>query len=144
MAEGDFPPVKLVGDEQREQAKRYIDQAPEGYMVRVGEPTRTLEQNAKMWPMLTDLSKQVIWHGFKLSTDDWKDFGTAVLKKQKIVPNLDGDGFIAVGGSTKDMSKSKFSDLIEVLYMIGAREDVVWSEKAQKVIDEYGQEWEAK
>lgn len=35
--------------------------------------TRSVRQNALMWKLLSDISKQVIWHGFKLDADDWKE-----------------------------------------------------------------------
>jgi len=122
--------VTLVDQCRRDRAKGYIDAAPDGYIVTIQEPTRTLDQNAKLWPMLQDLSKQVEWHGVKLTTDEWKDFATATLKGQKSIPNMDGTGFIMVGGRTSTMGKKMFSDLIEILYMIGSRFDVEWTEDA--------------
>jgi len=83
--------------------------------------------------MLTDISKQVVYHGKKRKPDAWKIIATATLNSQEIVPNLDNDGFIAIGESTSGLGKKKFSDLIEIIYMIGARFDVVWSEHAKDV-----------
>jgi len=112
-------------------------------VVKFTEQTRTTEQNAKMWPMLHDLEKQADIQGIKLNKAEWKDFATATLEAQKIVPNLDGTGFIAVGGRTSDMNKKKFCDLIEIIYMIGARCNVHWSERAQDMFDEYREKHEA-
>ncbi len=136
-------PIKLIGPMQRNHAIRMIQQADDGCVVRIDEETRSIEQNRKMWPMLTDLAKQIIWHGVRLTNAEWKDFATATLKSQKMIPNLDGDGFIAVGGKTSTMSKKLFADLIEIIYMIGARNEVVWSEKSITVFDEYGVEHQA-
>ena len=128
----------LISPQVRQRACDAVLAADDGQVVTIQEETRNLEQNSKMWPMLSDLSKQIIWHGVKLYPDEWKDFATATLKKQKFVPDLDGMGFIAVGGKTSTMSKKKFSDLIEIIYMIGARNDVQWSERSAMVIGEYG------
>ena len=64
--------------------------------VIVRRPTRTLLQNRKLWPMLSDLSKQVNWYGYTLTNTEWKIVLTASLKKQKIVPAIDG-GFVSLG-----------------------------------------------
>lgn len=128
----DFRPVKLIGPRQRNLAKVMVDAAPDGWIVRVKEPTRTEDQNAKLWPMLTDLSKQVPWpvNGVEqyLSPDDWKDLATAALaKEQRVAAGMDG-GFVFLGRKTSTMSKRTFSDLIEVIYAFGAGRNVQWSE----------------
>lgn len=92
---------------------------------------RSLEQNAKLWPMLDDVAKQVEWHGMWLQPNDWKDMFTASLSNQQVVPNLEGTGFVVVGGSTSLMSKKKFADLIEIIYCFGAERGIVWSEPIQ-------------
>jgi hypothetical protein len=128
--------INIIDEPRRARAIEAVRNAPLGKVVIIQDPTRTTDQNSKMWPMLNDLSKQVVWHGFVLSDDEWKDFATATLKKQKIVPNMDCSGFIAVGGKTSKLSKSKMSDLIEIIYMLGAQNDVAWSESAQEAIRE--------
>jgi hypothetical protein len=40
----------------------------------------------------------------------------AKLKKLHIVPNLDGDGFVARGASARELSKEDFSSLIEAIH----------------------------
>lgn len=100
-------------------------------VVSIQEMTRTLEQNARMWATLTDISEQVVWHGLKLTAEEWKHVFTATLKGQKTVPNLDGTGFIILGQSTKAMSKKEFSNLLELAYAFGAEQGVKWSETAK-------------
>jgi hypothetical protein len=51
--------VYLSGRYQRDYAKRLIDEAREGDVMSISAPTRSLEQNAKLWPMLEDLREQV-------------------------------------------------------------------------------------
>lgn len=100
-------------------------------VVCIQEMTRTLEQNARMWATLTDISKQVNWHGLMLTPEEWKHVFTATLKGQKTVPNLDGTGFIVLGQSTRRMSKKELSNLLELAYAFGAEKGVNWSEKAK-------------
>jgi hypothetical protein len=67
-----------------------------------------------------------MWHGRKLSPDDWKMVFTASLKKMDVVPNLDNTGFVALGLSTSKMSKRELSDLLELVYAFGAEHGVVF------------------
>lgn len=113
----------LVHDEARRNAAQCVQNAPQGYSVTIAEPTRSLEQNALMWPLLGCLSKQVDWHGAKLSDEDWKDMLTASLRKQRVSPGIDG-GFVVFGERTKTYSKAQFSELIELIYAFGTQHGV--------------------
>lgn len=97
--------------------------APSGQVVQIKEPTRSLDQNALLWALLSDVSKQVNWYGQKLTAEEWKDVFSASLKKQKVVPGLDG-GFVVCGQRTSKMSKSEFSELCELIMAFGAQHDV--------------------
>ena len=115
--------LKLTGPAARQAAHRRVDGAPEGWIVTIREETRNLDQNALMWPLLEDLSAQVDWYGKKLTAEEWKDVLSAALTKQKVVPGIDG-GFVVCGQRTSQMSKSKFSELIELIYSFGAERGV--------------------
>lgn len=121
-------PIILRGKPQRDFAKRAIDKAPTDYVVTIRQPTRSLEQNAKLWPMLKDISEQVEWYGEKLTKDEWKDVFTAALNQgQKAVMGIDG-GIVMIGLKTSQLPVADFADLIEIIYAFGARQGVVWSE----------------
>ncbi len=120
----------LAHDQARRNAAQAVQNAPEGFVVTVAEPTRNLEQNARLWAMLTEISQQVVWHGKRLTPEDWKHVFTASLRKLTVVPNLDGTGFVALGMSTSKMSKREFSDLIELAFAFGAEQGVEWDETA--------------
>ena len=105
-------------------------------LLTLGREKRTLDQNAKMWAMLTDVSTQVVWYGEKLSQESWKHIFTATLFKQKTVPGIDG-GFVVLGQSTSKMRKRPFAELIELMYAFGAEHGVQWSERNVTMIQEY-------
>lgn len=87
--------------------------------------TRSLEQNAKMWACLTDISKQVNWYGNTLSPDDWKHVLSASLRKQRAVPGIDG-GFVVVGLQTSQMTIAEMSEMIELAHAFGVDRGVLF------------------
>lgn len=118
----------LAHDLARQNAVRCVQEAPAGFAVTVAEPKRNLEQNARMWAMLADVSAQVEWYGKKLAAEDWKHVFSSSLRKLEVVPNLDGTGFVALGLATSRMSVREMRDLIELMFAFGAERGVVWSE----------------
>ena len=117
--------VTLWRREDRERAHRWIDGVPNGTRVEFKEAKRSTDQNAKMWACLTDISGQVQWHGLKLSPDDWKLIFLDALKREvRMVPNIDGNGFVSLGRSSSDLSKAEMSDLIELIHAFGASHSV--------------------
>ena len=113
--------------ESRATAKVMIDRAPDGCEVLIKPATRTLEQNAKLWAMLGEIAAQVVWHGRKLSSDEWKIVFSAALKKQDVIPGIDG-GFVAMGQSTSRMTKREMADLITLIEAFGIEHGVQFSE----------------
>jgi hypothetical protein len=105
-------------------------------VLTVGREGRNLDQNARLWATLNDVSNQVDWYGQKLSQDDWKHVFTAALEKQRVVPGIDG-GFVMCGISTSKMSKQKFCDLLEIINAFGSEKGVRWSDPAIAVFESY-------
>jgi NinB protein len=95
-------------------------------IVEVKESTRSTEQNARMWAMLSEVSNQVVWHGRKLTPEEWKHVFTASLKRQDVVPGIDG-GFVVLGLSTSKMSVREMGDLMELISAFGAQNGVKFS-----------------
>jgi len=87
---------------------------------------RSTQQNRIMWANLSDLANQVNWHGHKLTKDEWKDVLTAALKRQKVVPGIDG-GFVVLGYSTRNMEVAEMNELIELSYAFGSQQGVKFS-----------------
>ena len=120
--------LKLTGDISRRAACRYVNEAPEGWVITISEATRTLEANAKMWAMLSEIAAQTDWHGIKLSAEEFKDLLSAGLVKSKVVPNIEGNGFVVLGQRTSKMSKREMGDLIELITAFGVERGVVFSD----------------
>lgn len=108
--------------------------------VRIEEcqPTRTLDQNAKMWAVLTDISRQVQWpvdgRMQYLDPDDWKHVLSAGLKKhQRVAQGIDG-GFVILGQRTSRMTITEMSELIELCHAFGAEHGVRWSDVEREAV----------
>lgn len=97
---------------------------------------RTLEQNRKMWAMLNDISRQVVWHGQRLKTEEWKHIFSASIKGQRIVPGLDGE-LVVLGASTSNETVKFLGEMIELMYSFGAEQFVMWSDPAEKALMQY-------
>lgn len=121
----------IVSDKVRTKLHAWIDRAPAGMIVQFIENKRTLEQNSKLWPMLTDISTQLTWHGVKYPPEDWKDYLMHQLRGGRWMPAEEG-GMVPVGFRTSELSRAEFSDLIEVVYAFGARHGVEWSDPQQQ------------
>ena len=113
-------------------AQRWVAGAPRGTRVEFKAPRRSLPQNARMWAMLTDVAAQVQHHGIRLSADDWKLLFLDAMKREvRMVPNLDGNGFVSLGRSSSDLSVSEMGDLMELIAAYGAAHGVAMLDQAE-------------
>jgi len=119
---------KLSTPQARKNAQEAIIVAPDGYWVEIKPATRTLDQNSRLWAMLADVSRQVSWHGRKLSAEDWKVMFTASLKKMDVVPNIENTGFVALGLSTSKMGIKEMCDLQTLIEAFGLEHQVKFTQ----------------
>ena len=119
---------KFSHDTARRLAAAMCMSAPDGWVCRIEPPTRSLDQNSRLWPMLDEIAKEVEWYGRKLGAEDWKHIFTASLKKLDVVPNLEGSGFVALGLSTSRMTIRELSDLMELITCFGIEHGVVFND----------------
>lgn len=89
---------------------------------------RSSGQNKLMWSMLRDISNQVIWHGQQMSPEDWKWVFSAAIRRQKMVPGIDG-GMVLIGFPTSAMSTEELSDMIEMMGAFGSERGVDWKDQ---------------
>jgi len=123
--------ITLHSSADRARAVRAIAAAPPSTRVELKAAKRTLPQNDRMWAMLTEVAQQLPWHGVTLRPDDWKlIFLDALKREQRIVPNLEGNGFVNLGRSSSDLSKEEMSDLMELIAAWGAGKGVKFSDDA--------------
>lgn len=101
--------------------------------VTVGEPKRTLAENAKLHAMLSEIADQVEWAGKKRDVEVWKRLVVSAWCRARgepveILPALDGHGIDIVPVRTSKLSKKDCAELIEFVYALGAEHDVKFTE----------------
>jgi hypothetical protein len=119
--------IILRGPEQRERAKRLIDVAPEKAVVKVRPESRSLDQNARFWAMLSDVSMAKPG-GRVMTPERWKaaimqSFGHAVQFEN----DLDGRPF-PIGHSSSKLTKAQMGELMEFMAAHFTPLGVRWSD----------------
>jgi hypothetical protein len=123
--------IVVRNDRDRERAASWAMQAPPGCRIEFKETKRSLPQNSRFWALLSDLARQVTWapggQGIRLTPDDWRLIMLDALKREvRMVPNLDGNGFVNLGRSSSDLSKAEMGELMELIVAFGSKHGVVF------------------
>ncbi len=125
--------IKLTGPQQRSYAKGCIDRAPDGWLVVIREPTRSLDQNAKLHAMLDDIRRQKPM-GWDKDIDTWKSIMLRSLGHEiRFEQDISGNIF-PLGLKTSALSVKQMAELIEFAYSFGAENGIIWSEPAPERI----------
>lgn len=124
--------VILDNPRAREKARFIVDAAPWGHVVTVKAPTRSVEQNAKMWAMLSDLSIAKP-EGLMMTPDLWKAACMSACGHEvQFAHGLDGSPPFPAGFASSKLDKYQMMELIEFILAYGARHGVQWSNEVPK------------
>lgn len=120
----------VTSEGQRETLVRHINERDLPFWVTVYDKLRTVPQNDRLHPIIRPIAKKIAWHGQKLSEDDWRLlFMDQLNREMRVVPNLDGTGFVQLGRSSRKLNVSDFSDLMTLVEMFAAKHCVEPGEK---------------
>lgn len=120
--------VRLVGEKQRQLAKALIDKAPQDAVVTIREASRTLDQSAYMWSLLSDISRAKP-DGRRHTPEVWKSLMMhACGWEVQFEMGLNGQPF-PTGYKSSRLTKAEMSDLLEVILEYAARKNVPLSEE---------------
>ena len=120
--------VQIRNELDRRKVATWASNVPIDTTVEFRAPRRSLDQNALMWSLLGQTSKQVEWYGQYLTSEDWKDVLTASLRRTRVVPGIDAGSFVPLGMRTSQMTKPELAQLIELIYAFGADRGVKFRE----------------
>jgi hypothetical protein len=120
--------VILNGLDQRALACSLVHRAPAKSVVKISAPTRTTDQNAKMWAMLSDIARAAP-DGRRWPSETWKAaFMHALGHEIQWQPGLDGHTPFPAGFRTSRLTRAQMCDLITFIGEYGDRHNVKWSE----------------
>ena len=115
--------IVLGTRDQRDRAKRYIDQAPPGVLMKLSSSARTLAQNDKLWALLSSISRQKP-DGMRYTPEQWKCLFMHALKYEVLyMEGLNGEPFPA-GFKSSRLSKAQMSELIEFVHAWAAHKNI--------------------
>lgn len=118
----------ILSPRVRENALSEVRNAPDGYIVTVKEPKRSLEANAKMWAMLADVANARP-EGRQWTPETWKcAFLHSLGHQVRFSEGLDGSGPFPMGFSSSALNVKQMADLITVISEYGDRHGVEWKE----------------
>lgn len=106
-----------------------IRKAPDGTIVEFHKPQRTLEQNAKMWAMLTEIAASGKLRDQRWTPDQWKSiFMQSLGHPVEVLPSLDGKSWFPVSLSSSRLSKEQMSEMIECMLAWGTQNGVKFAD----------------
>ena len=109
---------------QRAYAHRLVDAAPVGSVVEVSAPKRSVEQNARLWALLSRISAAKP-QGRVMTTDQWKCvFMDALGIKARWVSGLDGVSVVNTGYRSSRLSIGQMSELMEMMAAYAAEQEI--------------------
>ena len=124
--------VILRGDTQRQFAKRLIEAAPVDAVVSIREASRNRDQNARMWAMLTDVSRAQP-EGRRWTADTWKAaFMHSLGHQVQFCEGLDHSGPFPLGFRSSHLTVRQMSDLITVIAEYGDRHGIEWTDPKER------------
>lgn len=109
-------------------AHAVLDRAAQvgGWTMELRKQKRTDAQNRRLWAMLNDIARarpQI--NGIQMSADDWKCVLMHSLDRElRMVPALDGQGFVPLGYRSSRLNKQQMSDLLELITAYASREGI--------------------
>lgn len=126
--------ITLRHNADRKLAIRWIEQSPVGMRIEYKAPRRTIAQNSLLWAKLTDLSVHLRWHGKHLTANDYKILLLDALQREttRVVPNVDGTGFVDLGRSSSDLSKEEMGQFLDLIDAFGAQHGVIFNDQAEQ------------
>lgn len=114
----------------RARAHALIDKAPDGFVMSLAEPRRTLSQSDKMWAMLTDISVSMPG-GRRMIPEDWKVVMMAACGWEvQFLEGLDGRPFPS-GFRSSQMTKIQMASLIDFMQAWGDENNVRWTDQQE-------------
>jgi hypothetical protein len=120
----------LIMPADRVLAAQWVQIAPPGTVIEFRRNKRSIPQNDRLHALISRVADQIAWHGRKLDVDDWKlVFLDALNREVRIVPALDGRGFVNLGRKTSKLTKDECTALMDLIEAFAAQHGVDLGER---------------
>lgn len=120
--------VILRGLEQRALACGMVKAAPVDAVVTIKPAARSVDQNAKLWAMLSDIARSKP-EGRVMTAEMWKAAMMNALGHEILwQPGIDNGPPFPAGFRSSRLSKEQMGDLITFISEYGDRHGVKWSD----------------
>ncbi len=81
------------------------------------------EQKNTLHAACGDLSAQIVWHGNRLTLDDWRHLICGTILGWRMMRGIDrgegAPGLVFLGGSSLDLNKEQATDALTLAFSIG-------------------------
>ncbi len=110
-----------------------VDNAPDGYVLEVRPPKRSLDSNRYYWAVLGDISEQMVV-GKAYEPSIWHEYLRALFLPERMIELPDGS-IKMLEPSTSELNQAMFSEYVEKVVKWALEHDVKFSENTRGLGD---------
>jgi hypothetical protein len=119
----------ILSQHNRNVAREMVDNAPDGHILEVRPPKRSLDSNRYYWAVLGDISEQVV-PGKSYEPSIWHEYLRALFLPERMVELPDGS-IKMLEPSTSELNQATFSEYTEKVVKWALEHDVRFSDNTR-------------
>jgi hypothetical protein len=119
----------ILSPHNRNLAREMVDNAPDGHILEVRPPKRSLDSNRYYWAVLGDISEQVV-PGKSYEPSIWHEYLRALFLPERMVELPDGS-IKMLEPSTSELNQATFSEYTEKVVKWALEHDVRFSDNTR-------------
>jgi len=123
----------ILSPHNRNLAREMVDNAPDGHILEVRPPKRSLDSNRYYWAVLGDISEQVV-PGKSYEPSIWHEYLRALFLPERMVELPDGS-IKMLEPSTSELNQATFSEYTEKVIKWALEHDVRFSDNTRGLGD---------
>jgi hypothetical protein len=123
----------ILSPHNRDVARQMVDSAPDGHILEVRPPKRSLDSNRYYWAVLGDISEQMVV-GKAYEPSIWHEYLRALFLPEQMIELPDGS-IKMLEPSTSELNQATFSEYVEKVVKWALEHDVKFSENTRGLGD---------
>jgi len=121
----------ILSQHNRNLAREMVDNAPDGHILEVRPPKRSLDSNRYYWAVLGDISEQVV-PGKSYEPSIFHEYFKSLFLPEKVIEMPDG-GIKLIETSTTDLCQKSFSEYVEKIIKWSLENNVKFSQHTESL-----------